>query len=139
MAVVVQRMVESDVSGVLLTCDPVQNRRDRMVVEAVLGLGEAVVSGQVTPDRYVLKRDGSVRRAQVHPQPYAIVAAPEGGTIERALNSEEGSGRKVDDAQLAALARLGDDLERRQGGPQDIEWALQDGALYLLQAQPVTT
>jgi pyruvate,water dikinase len=99
MAVVVQRMVESDVSGVLFTCDPVQNRRDRMVVEAVLGLGEAVVSGQVTPDRYVLKRDGSVRRAQMHPQPYAIVAAPEGGTIERALSSEECSGRNVDDAQ----------------------------------------
>jgi pyruvate,water dikinase len=139
MAVVVQRMVEADVAGVLFTCDPVQGRRDRMVVEAVLGLGEAVVSGHVTPDHYVLKRDGRVRRAQVHPQPYAIVALPDGGVAERPLSPEEGGGQKVDEDVLARLARIGDDLERRLGAPQDIEWALQDGKIFVLQARPVTT
>ena len=138
MAVVVQRMVEAEVAGVLFTCDPVRRRRDRMVVEAVLGLGEAVVSGQVTPDHYVLKRDGSVRKAQVHTQPYAIVSSPEGGVAERELSPEEGGAQKVADDVLARLARLGDDLEQRLGGPQDIEWAVQDGEIFVLQARPVT-
>ncbi|HYZ80986.1 MAG TPA: PEP/pyruvate-binding domain-containing protein [Solirubrobacteraceae bacterium] len=139
MAVVVQRMVHADVAGVLFTCDPVHNRRDRMVVEAVLGLGEAAVSGAVTPDHYVLKRDGRVRKAQVHEQPYAIVAGEAGGVIERPLSPDEGGARKAGDELLAELARIGADLEERVGVPQDIEWAVQDGELYVLQARPVTT
>jgi phosphoenolpyruvate synthase/pyruvate phosphate dikinase len=138
MAVVVQRMVEADLAGVLFTCDPVAGRRDRMVVEAVLGLGEAVVSGAVTPDHYVLKRDGRVRKAQVHAQPYKIVAGEGGGVEERELG-EEGEARKVTDDVLAELARIGDDLEQRLGVPQDIEWAVQDGEIFVLQARPVTT
>ncbi|HWF50219.1 MAG TPA: PEP/pyruvate-binding domain-containing protein [Solirubrobacteraceae bacterium] len=139
MAVVVQRMVHADVAGVLFTCDPVHNRRDRMVVEAVIGLGEAAVSGAVTPDHYVLKRDGRVRKAQVHQQPYAIVAGDTGGVIERPLSPDQGGARKAGDELLAELARLGADLEQRVGVPQDIEWAVEDGALYVLQARPVTT
>ena len=138
MAVVVQRMVEADVAGVLFTCDPVRKRRDRMVVEAVLGLGEAVVSGQVTPDHYVLKRDGQVKKAQVHTQPYAVVSVPEGGVAERPLSPEAGAAQKVSEEVLVKLARIGDDLEQRLGAPQDIEWALQDGELFVLQARPVT-
>jgi len=139
MAVVVQRMVRADVAGVLFTCDPVRGRRDRMVVEAVIGLGEAAVSGAVTPDHYVLKRDGRVRKAQVHEQPYAIVANEAGGVAERPLSPDEGGARKAGDELLAKLARLGDELEQRIGVPQDIEWAVQDGELYVLQARPVTT
>jgi pyruvate,water dikinase len=137
MAVVVQRMVRADVAGVLFTCDPVHRRRDRMVVEAVLGLGEAAVSGAVTPDHYVLKRDGTVRRARIAQQPIAIVPVESGGTEERRLG-EEGSRRKLGEAELRELARIGDDLERRLGGPQDIEWALEGGSIYVLQARPVT-
>jgi pyruvate,water dikinase len=139
MAVVVQRMVQADVAGVLFTCDPVRKRRDRMVVEAVLGLGEAVVSGQVTPDHYVLKRDGQVKKAQVHQQPYAIVSLPDGGIEERELSAEEGGAQKVAEDVLVRLARIGDDLEKRMGMPQDIEWAVQDGEIFVLQARPVTT
>jgi pyruvate, water dikinase len=138
MAVVVQRMVHADVAGVLFTCDPVRGRRDRMVVEAVLGLGEAAVSGQVTPDHYILKRDGTVRKAQVAEQPFAIVPVEAGGTEERALGAE-GSEQKLGEDHLRELARLGDDLEQRLGGPQDIEWALEGGEIYVLQARPVTT
>jgi pyruvate,water dikinase len=138
MAVVVQRMVRSDVAGVLFTCDPVRGRRDRMVVEAVLGLGEAAVSGQVTPDHYILKRDGTVRKAQVAQQPFAIVPVEEGGVEERALG-EEGGEQKLGEDHLRELARIGDDLEQRLGGPQDIEWALEGGEIYVLQARPVTT
>jgi pyruvate,water dikinase len=109
-----------------------------MVVEAVLGLGEAVVSGAVTPDHYVLKRDGTVRKAQVHRQPYAIVSVAEGGVAERELAEEEASAQKVADEVLAELARIGDDLERRLARPQDIEWAIEGGRIFVLQARPVT-
>ena len=138
MAVVVQRMVRSDVAGVLFTCDPVRGRRDRMVVEAVLGLGEAAVSGQVTPDHYILKRDGTIRKAQVSEQPFAVVPVEAGGTEERELGAE-GAEQKLGEEHLRELARLGDDLEQRLGGPQDIEWALEGGEIYVLQARPVTT
>lgn len=138
MAVVVQRMVRSEVAGVLFTCDPVRGRRDRMVVEAVLGLGEAAVSGHVTPDHYILKRDGTVRRAHVSQQPFAVVPVESGGTEERELGPE-GAEPKLSEEHLRALARIGDDLEQRLGGPQDIEWALEGGEIYVLQARPVTT
>ncbi len=138
MAVVVQRMVDAEVAGVLFTCDPVQKRRDRMVVEAVLGLGEAAVSGQVTPDHYVLKRDGTLKRAQVAQQPFAIVASPDGGIEERPLDPERGGAQKLGEEDLRALARIGDDLEQRLGRAQDIEWALEGGEIFVLQARPVT-
>jgi pyruvate, water dikinase len=138
MAVVVQRMVRSEVAGVLFTCDPVRGRSDRMVVEAVLGLGEAAVSGQVTPDHYILKRDGTVRKAQVSRQSLAIVPLEDGGTEERELG-DEGGEQKLGEEHLRELARIGADLEQRLGGPQDIEWALEGGEIYVLQARPVTT
>lgn len=139
MAVVVQRMVAADVAGVLFTMDPVRRRRDRMVVEAVFGLGEAAVSGQVTPDHFVLSRAGELKREHVAVQPFAIVSASEGGTTERELSLEEGGTPTLDAEQLRALAQLGSDLEERLGAPQDIEWAVEDGELYVLQARPVTT
>ena len=117
MAVVVQQMVDSKKSGVLFTVDPVHGRKDRMVVEAARGLGEAVVSGEVTPDHYTLSRDGVVKRSKV-------VGA------ERVLSDEE----------CAALAKMGRQLADLHGGPQDIEWAFDaDGRLFLLQSRPVTT
>jgi pyruvate, water dikinase len=137
-AVVVQRMVAADVAGVLFTCDPVQQRPDRMVVEAVFGLGEAAVSGHVTPDHFVIARDGEVKKRRIAVQPFAVVGAPAGGTAERELSADEGGAPTLDEARLRALARLGDDLERRLGVPQDIEWAVADGELYVLQARPVT-
>jgi pyruvate,water dikinase len=138
MAVVVQRMVEPDVAGVLFTIDPTRGRRDRMVVEAVFGLGEGVVSGQLTPDHYVLARDGRLKRTKLAPQPYAIVADPAGGVREVELAPEQGERATLTEEQLARLARIGIDLEGRLGGPQDIEWALQDDDIFVLQSRPVT-
>jgi pyruvate, water dikinase len=138
MAVVVQRMVAADVAGVLFTCEPVHRRSDRMVVEAVFGLGEAAVSGQLTPDHFVIARDGEVKKRRIAVQPFAVVSSPAGGTAERPLSAEEGGAATLDESRLRVLARLGDDLERRLGVPQDIEWALADGELYVLQARPVT-
>lgn len=138
MAVVVQRMVQPDVSGVMFTIDPTKGRRDRMVVEAVFGLGEAVVSGQMTPDHYVLARDGRLKRTRLHTQPYAIVHDPAGGVREEALSPERGEAQTLGETQLARLAKVGIDLEERFGGPQDIEWAIQDEELFVLQSRPVT-
>jgi pyruvate,water dikinase len=138
-AVVVQRMVTPDVAGVLFTIDPTRNRKDRMVVEAVLGLGEGVVSGQLTPDHYQLARDGTVKRSKVCEQPYAVVRGEHGGIRELPLEPERGAAPKLDEDQLRKLAAVGRDLEERLGRPQDIEWAIEDGELYVLQARPVTT
>ena len=138
MAVVVQRMVAADVAGVLFTCDPVRRRRDRMVVEAVFGLGESAVSGQVTPDHYVLTRSGEVKKRKVAVQPHALVSDDQGGTVERKLSEHEGGKHTLDEKQLRVLAELGDHLEEKLEAPQDIEWALEDGELYVLQARPVT-
>ena len=138
MAVVVQRMVEPDAAGVLFTIDPTRGRRDRMLVEAVLGLGEGVVSGRLTPDHFVLARDGRVKRTKLSPQPYKIVAGPEGGTREVELAPAEGEAPAVTEHQLVRLAKVGLELEERLGGPQDIEWAIQDDELFVLQSRPVT-
>jgi pyruvate, water dikinase len=138
MAVVVQRMVSADVAGVLFTMDPVQRRRDRMVVEAVFGLGEAGVSGQVTPDHFVIARDGAVKRERLTVQPLALVSGSGGGTVERELSPEEGATPTLGADELRELARLGAALEDELGAPQDIEWALEDGELFVLQCRPVT-
>ncbi len=138
MAVVVQRMVAADVAGVLFTIDPTRGRKDRMVVEAVFGLGEAVVSGQVTPDHYVLARDGRVKRVNLTTQPHKVVRHEDGGIHEQPLDEAAGAERTLSDEQLAALAEIGRDLQERMGVPQDIEWAIEGGELFVLQARPVT-
>ena len=115
MAVVVQKMVDPEKSGVIFTVDPVRRRRDRMVVEAVRGIGEQVVSGEVTPDHYTLDRRGKVKREKI--------------VDDRVLTDEE----------LQRLGDLGRQLEERHGVAQDIEWAMVGEEIYLLQSRPVTT
>ena len=139
MAVVVQRMVEPDVSGVMFTIDPVSGRKDQMVVESAFGLGEAVVGGVVTPDHYVLARDGRLKAKVIAVQPFAVVRGPDGGTVERALDADEGGRQTLTEDELRRLAELGRTLQEALGGPQDVEWALAGGELFLLQSRPVTT
>ena len=139
MAVVVQRMIEPDVAGILFTADPVQRRRDQMVVEAIFGLGELAVSGAVTPDNYVIARDGRLKRSRIVEQRAALVGLPAGGTEERTLTPEQGAAPTLGEADLRRLAELGRLLEDHHGAPQDIEWAIAEGVLYVLQSRPVTT
>jgi pyruvate,water dikinase len=134
MAVVIQQMVAADVAGILFTVDPVARRRDQMVVEAVFGLGEPAVSGALTPDNYTLARDGTVKRRRIATQPWALI-----GTDEVTLSPEDGARETLSDDELAALAQLGRALEEQNGAPQDIEWAIAGGELYVLQSRPVTT
>ena len=137
-AVVVQRMVEPDVAGVMFTVDPARGRWDRIVVEAVFGLGESVVSGELTPDHYVLSRRGELKRSRLQTQPFAVVHDDGGGTRRVPLAPAAGEAPTLDEAALRRLAALGVELEERLGGPQDVEWAIRDGELFVLQARPVT-
>ena len=115
MAVVVQRMVPAEKAGVMFTVHPVTKRRDRMLIEAAFGLGEQVVSGERTPDQYVTDRKGVAKRS----------VTPAGGVLEA--------------GELTALAAYGQTLARAFGGPQDVEWAIAGGDVFLLQSRPVTT
>jgi pyruvate,water dikinase len=115
-AVVVQDMIASKKSGVLFTVDPVNGRKDRMVVEAAFGLGENVVNGETTPDHYSLDRKGTLKRSRI--------------VGKQVLEKNE----------LQQLAAQGRRLEEMCGCPQDIEWAFdQAGGLFVLQSRPVTT
>lgn len=141
MAVVVQRMLAPKKSGVLFTADPVQRRRDRMMIEATWGLGEAVVSGLVTPDHYTIDRNtGVVLKALVPPKPMALIRdEAHGGTVEIELDETQSQARVLDDIELQGLMRLGNALEHHFGNPQDVEWGIERGTIYLLQSRPITT
>jgi pyruvate,water dikinase len=141
MAVVVQEMAFGEKSGVLFTVDPVQKRSDRMIVEAVFGLGEGIVSGLITPNQYVLDRDdGYLLDEFVPAQTTAIVHdAVNGGSKEVTLSEEQGRGRVLNEGELGKLHEMGLRLEQHFGGPQDVEWCIRGVDLLLLQSRPVTT
>lgn len=140
MAVIVQRMVAAEKSGVMFTMDPVSRDPTRVVVEAVFGLGEGLVSGELTPNHYVLDRDsGKVVEEIVTPQAVAIVCDPSGGTRTIGLDQAVGSRRVVHAIELEVLRSLGLSLERCFGTPQDVEWCMCDGEVIVLQSRPITT
>jgi len=135
-AVVVQRMVDAEAAGVMFTADPVSGDRDRLVVDASPGLGEAVVSGRVTPDHYELDRRGRVLAWTPGRAEVVVRGAAGGGVVEEAGKAT--GERLLDDAALAELARLGVAVQDRYGRPMDIEWALAGGRVWLVQARPMT-
>ncbi|NUS02551.1 MAG: phosphoenolpyruvate synthase [Nonomuraea sp.] len=136
LAVVVQVMVDARVSGVMFTANPVTGRRREAVIDASPGLGEAVVSGAVNPDRFVVA-GGAVLERHTGDKKLAIRPLPGGGT-ERVETAHEGL--CLTDAQALDLAALGTRTEDHYGAPQDTEWAVdQGGTLWLTQARPITT
>jgi phosphoenolpyruvate synthase/pyruvate phosphate dikinase len=141
MAVVVQEMVPAEKSGVLFTVDPVEKRRDHMMIEAIFGLGEGIVSGLITPDHYVLDRDdGSVVRQFIAPQFIALAYdSATGTTAEIAVPEEQGMAQVLNDGELRRLLEMGRQLESHFEAPQDIEWCIKGTELYLLQSRPITT
>ncbi len=138
LAAVVQQMVASEVSGVLFTADPLTGHRGRLVLDATEGLGEALVSGQVEPDHVVVDRASRrVLSYTVGSKAVATVADPTGGV--RTLTRAEPSGRALTDAQVRAIVQDGLRIEGLYAAPQDIEWAIADGVLHLLQTRAITT
>jgi rifampicin phosphotransferase len=135
-AVVVQRMINSEVAGVMFTADPVSGDRETIVVDASSGLGEAVVSGLVTPDHYVLDGRGLVRDYRPGRGEVIVSSVPGGGVIHQAGQPDHTE--RLPDTVLADLARLGIEVAKHFGRPQDIEWAYAEGQVWLLQARPMT-
>ena len=144
-AVAVQRMVQSEVSGVMFTAEPHRSDRSKVLIEAVYGLGEAVVSGAVTPDSYLLRKDGlQILEKRLVPQSRMLIRNPNASGAED-LNHEVDvpagleHAYKLDDDRIAEIARYGLSLEEAYNHPQDIEWAMEGGAFYVTQTRPITT
>ncbi|MCX8206012.1 MAG: PEP-utilizing enzyme, partial [Candidatus Micrarchaeota archaeon] len=139
LAAVVQEMVQSEKSGVTFTVDPVSNDENVIVVEAVYGLGEAIVSGAVTPDTYkVSKKDFKILDKRISEQSFMITRV---GSETVHVNVKEDLRReqKIEDKYIVDLARFGAKVEQHYGKPQDIEWAYSNGAIYIVQSRPITT
>lgn len=138
-AVPVQQMVQSDVSGVMFSINPVTNDDQMVVVEAVWGLGENIVQGTVTPDHYeVEKGTWDVLRAQVCPQKIEMIRKPT-GTKNYPVPKSRQEKQKLSEKQIVALAKLATKLQQHYLHPQDSEWALEDDKIYLVQTRPITT
>jgi rifampicin phosphotransferase len=140
LAVVLQELVDAQVAGVLFTADPLTGRRRQAVLDASPGLGEAVVSGAVNPDHFVVNTTtGAIVERRLGDKRLTVVPAPGGGT--RKLESNQAAAVAcLSDAQLRALAGLGARAEAHFGAPQDVEFAVAaDGSLWLTQARPITT
>lgn len=137
MAVVVQQMVYSEASGVMFSADPVSGRRTLLVIDAAFGLGEAVVSGLVSPDHIEYdKIRNTVTKENIACKEFAICPAAGGGTWRKELNSRE---TVLSVGQIHELALLGKRLEEHYGCPQDVEWAIEEGIIYCLQARAITS
>jgi len=136
-AVVVQRLLDPDTAGVMFTRNPVTGADERMI-EASLGLGEAVVAGLVIPDNYRLDRDGNTLDCRPGLKQIAIRRQDGGGTFEEKVAALDAERPCLGDGDLTALAQLATLCETVYGPGRDIEWAIVDGTLYLLQCRAVT-
>ncbi|MCA9382041.1 phosphoenolpyruvate synthase [Candidatus Dojkabacteria bacterium] len=144
-AVPVQKMVQSEVAGVMFTINPINNDEKFISIEAVLGLGETIVSGAVTPDQYLVnKRSLNVIEKHISQQEWMLVrrgrgAAPDKSNIKVKISPSWQRKQKLSDKHVEHLAEVGKLIEKHYGVPQDIEWALEKGKIWIVQSRPVTT
>ncbi|MFH1295432.1 MAG: PEP/pyruvate-binding domain-containing protein, partial [bacterium] len=134
-AVPVQLMVQSEVSGIMFTVNPLTNNRGEVSIEAAWGLGQPVVSGELTPDQYLVdKKTKKVVYKHLAKQTWQMTLA---GNIKVARDHQEV--QKLSDAKIKELADIGMHIEKHYGHPQDIEWGMEGRKLYIVQSRPVTT
>lgn len=138
-SVVVQKMVQSEVSGVMFSIDPVKNDKERIVIESVWGLGETIVQGSVVPDTYVVQKGTfDILSKEISDQSVQLVRTkgkPKEAEVPKRIRDRQ----KITDDQIVTLARWADKLQKHYYFPQDSEWAMEKGKLYLVQTRPVTT
>ena len=144
LAVPVQKMVESEASGVMFTLEPVTSDTNKVVIEAVFGLGEAIVGGEVTPDLYVIDKESlEVSTKKIGKQAWKLIRNladdDKGANIQVPLAPLEQTQQKLTDDDIIQLAKLGKHIEDHYQFPQDIEWAKEDNELFIVQSRPVTT
>ncbi|CAI48689.1 phosphoenolpyruvate synthase [Natronomonas pharaonis DSM 2160] len=139
-AVVVQKMVAADKSGVMFTSHP-STGEPQIIIEAAWGLGEAVVSGSVSPDNYVVDRsDGEILDTTIADKKVKMVKDEETGeTVEKDVEDHKRKAQVLDDTEIGSLVELGERAEDHYDEPQDIEWAIVDGEVFMLQSRPITT
>ncbi|MDD2807056.1 MAG: PEP/pyruvate-binding domain-containing protein [Patescibacteria group bacterium] len=140
-AVVVQKMVESEISGITFTVHPVTKDKNQMIIEAGFGLGEAIVSGQITPDSYVVgKKDFSIFDINVAEQKKMLVRKGAGGdNVWKTIAKSKQESQKLTGRQIIELAKICANIEKHYKKPQDIEWAFAKGKFYITQSRPITT
>ena len=143
-AVPVQRMVQSEASGVMFTLEPVTSDTSKIAIEAGLGLGETIVSGSVTPDTYIVDKNGlKISKKEIASQEWKLVRNERGKgeeiNVKVVLTPEEQAQQKISDEDIIVLAKIGRRLEDWYQFPQDIEWAKEDKQIFIVQTRPVTT
>jgi phosphohistidine swiveling domain-containing protein len=137
-AIIVQKQIKSDVSGIAFSLNPNNNAFDEAMINASFGLGEAIVSGRVTPDTYVVdKVKRAILEKKIVRKSTGVWLKEDGGTVEKPNPTPEAPA--LTDAQILEVAALAAECERPYGKPMDTEWAMEGGKLYLLQARPITT
>ncbi|MCL5004313.1 MAG: phosphoenolpyruvate synthase [Patescibacteria group bacterium] len=135
LAAVVQRMIESEVSGIMFTVDPLTNDEEKISIEGAFGLGEPIVAGEITPDQYLVdKKSLKILKKQIVEQEWQKVLK---GRVK--ISREYRRRQKLSDEKITELAGLGREIEEHYGKPQDIEWALSNHKMHIVQARPVTT
>lgn len=137
-AVVVQKMVNSEKSGVMFTSHPVTGE-PITIIEAVFGLGEAIVSGKVTPDTYIFDREKRRIEDVKIGEKSMMITRQNGRTVQIELDEKKSKERVLSDEELVKLVEIGEGIEAHYGTPQDVEWAIEDGKIYIVQTRPVTT
>ncbi|MCL1979318.1 MAG: phosphoenolpyruvate synthase [Methanomassiliicoccaceae archaeon] len=138
LAVVIQKMVNSDVSGIMFTVDP-NNGAKNIIIEAGYGLGEAIVGGEVTPDTYEIdKSKMTITKKRISAQKWKYVRGADGGCLkEDVLNGDEKK-QKLEDPRILEIAEMGRQVEIHYQRPMDMEWCIEDGKVFLVQARPIT-
>lgn len=140
LAAVVQKMVFPESSGILFTADPLSGHRNRIVIDAGYGLGEALVSGLINPDHYSLrKEDLQILKVDIGDKSLQIRPDGEGGTYEENLSAEKRVSQVLTREEITRLAQLGRKIEAHYQSPQDIEWCIEKGEIYIVQARPITS
>ena len=138
LAVVVQQMVVPDASGVMFTADPITSNRKKVSIDASYGLGEALVSGLVNSDSYKIC-DGKITDKEIAKKNMGIYAKQDGGTEEITISEELKNKQILTDDQILELERLGRKIETYFSYPQDIEWCILEGSIYIVQSRTITT
>ncbi|AGK60540.1 phosphoenolpyruvate synthase [Archaeoglobus sulfaticallidus PM70-1] len=137
-AVVVQKMVNSEKSGVMFTSHPVTGKLET-IIEAVFGLGEAIVSGMVTPDTYIFDREKRKIVDIKVGEKNIMITKKDGKTVKIELDEKKAKERVLSDEEIIRLVELGEIIEDHYENPQDVEWAIEKGKIYIVQSRPVTT
>ncbi len=137
-AVVVQKMIQSEISGICFTAHPVTKNRGQMVIEAGYGLGEAIVGGIITPDTYIIsKKDELILDKNISCQKKMITKGND-GNIEKQITTSKQEKQKLPDVKILKLAEICKKIENYYKSPQDIEWAFKSGKFYIVQSRPIT-